>query len=211
MIARMAAILPRRAFLLGFGGLGLSAWPGLPAHAESPDEGEERPIDRAAVAASAGGRAVAGVRQVPWRLAAVNANTGERLHVVYRVGARVSSQAMVWISWFLRDWRHAEARPIDPHVIDLVAWLHAATGSEEPVQVLSGFRNRRTELILHPRGGPLVENSPHTAGIAVDLRIPGVDSRWLRDAALALGRGGVGHYRSGFVHLDTGPVRRWEG
>jgi len=208
----MAAILPRRAFLLGFGGLGLASWPCVPAWAESSEEGgREEAIDRAAVAASAGGRAVAGVRQVPWRLAAVNANTGERLHVVYRVGARVSPQAMGWIGWFLRDWRHGEVRAIDPHVIDLVAWLHAASGTEEPVQILSGYRNRRTELILHPRGGSLVENSPHTAGIAVDLRIPGVESRWLRDAALALGRGGVGHCRSGFVPLDAGRVRRWEG
>jgi uncharacterized protein YcbK (DUF882 family) len=148
------------------------------------------------------------VRQGPWRLAAVDANTGERLHVVDRDGARISPQAMGWISWFLRNWRHGEARPSDPHGIDLGAWLQAAVGSEEPVQVLSGFRNRRTKLLLHPRGGPLVENSPHAAGIAVDLRIPGVDSRRLRAAASALGRDGVGHDRSGFVHLDAGPVRR---
>jgi len=32
----------------------------------------------------------------------------------------------------------------------------------------------------------------------------------LRDAGLALARGGVGYYpESDFVHLDTGPVRRW--
>jgi uncharacterized protein YcbK (DUF882 family) len=32
----------------------------------------------------------------------------------------------------------------------------------------------------------------------------------LRDVALALQRGGVGHYGdSDFVHVDTGPVRRW--
>jgi uncharacterized protein YcbK (DUF882 family) len=32
----------------------------------------------------------------------------------------------------------------------------------------------------------------------------------LRDAALDLGRGGVGFYpASDFVHVDTGRVRRW--
>jgi uncharacterized protein YcbK (DUF882 family) len=32
----------------------------------------------------------------------------------------------------------------------------------------------------------------------------------LRDAALDLREGGVGYYpRSGFVHVDTGPVRCW--
>jgi uncharacterized protein YcbK (DUF882 family) len=32
----------------------------------------------------------------------------------------------------------------------------------------------------------------------------------LRDAALGLARGGVGHYPGpNFVHVDTGRVRRW--
>ncbi|MDH4008208.1 MAG: DUF882 domain-containing protein [Desulfuromonadales bacterium] len=32
----------------------------------------------------------------------------------------------------------------------------------------------------------------------------------MRKAALELGRGGVGYYpKSNFVHVDTGPVRRW--
>jgi uncharacterized protein YcbK (DUF882 family) len=32
----------------------------------------------------------------------------------------------------------------------------------------------------------------------------------VRDAALALHRGGVGYYaESNFVHVDVGPVRRW--
>jgi uncharacterized protein YcbK (DUF882 family) len=34
--------------------------------------------------------------------------------------------------------------------------------------------------------------------------------RHIRDAAVDLGRGGVGYYpRSNFVHLDTGTVRCW--
>ena len=48
--------------------------------------------------------------------------------------------------------------------------------------------------------------------MAVDVRLDGYAVRALRRAALALGRGGVGDYpRSGFVHLDTGRVRRWSG
>jgi uncharacterized protein YcbK (DUF882 family) len=32
----------------------------------------------------------------------------------------------------------------------------------------------------------------------------------VRRAALDLARGGVGYYpKSGFVHVDTGPVRAW--
>ena len=47
-------------------------------------------------------------------------------------------------------------------------------------------------------------------GKAIDVAIPGVQIRALRKVALSLKRGGVGYYpRSGFVHLDTGRVRRW--
>ena len=46
--------------------------------------------------------------------------------------------------------------------------------------------------------------------MAIDLRLPGRQLAAVRDAAMALGRGGVGYYpESDFVHVDTGPVRAW--
>ena len=40
--------------------------------------------------------------------------------------------------------------------------------------------------------------------------MPGIDTRKLRKAALALARGGVGYYpNSDFIHLDIGRVRQW--
>ena len=45
---------------------------------------------------------------------------------------------------------------------------------------------------------------------AIDIRLPGIPTADLRDAALRLHRGGVGYYRSSdFVHVDVGRVRRW--
>jgi uncharacterized protein YcbK (DUF882 family) len=42
------------------------------------------------------------------------------------------------------------------------------------------------------------------------IRLPGIPTAELRDAALRLQRGGVGYYRaSDFVHVDVGRVRRW--
>ena len=44
----------------------------------------------------------------------------------------------------------------------------------------------------------------------MDVVFPGVSAFQIRQAARALNMGGVGFYpRSGFVHLDTGPVRYW--
>jgi uncharacterized protein YcbK (DUF882 family) len=45
---------------------------------------------------------------------------------------------------------------------------------------------------------------------AIDIRLPGIATARVRDAALQLQRGGVGYYRdSNFVHVDVGPVRHW--
>jgi uncharacterized protein YcbK (DUF882 family) len=56
----------------------------------------------------------------------------------------------------------------------------------------------------------VAEHSQHMLGEAIDIRIPGVPTARLRDAALSLHRGGVGYYpQSGFVHVDLGRVRGW--
>jgi uncharacterized protein YcbK (DUF882 family) len=47
-------------------------------------------------------------------------------------------------------------------------------------------------------------------GKAVDIRVPEVGLKDLRTLAMSLERGGVGYYsRANYVHLDTGPMRRW--
>jgi uncharacterized protein YcbK (DUF882 family) len=45
---------------------------------------------------------------------------------------------------------------------------------------------------------------------AIDIRLPGVATSAVRDAALRLRRGGVGYYRdSNFMQVDVGNVRHW--
>jgi hypothetical protein len=55
----------------------------------------------------------------------------------------------------------------------------------------------------------VAEHSQHITGRALDIRL---ESK-LSDAmakARAMQRGGVGWYpRSGFIHIDTGPIRNW--
>jgi uncharacterized protein YcbK (DUF882 family) len=47
-------------------------------------------------------------------------------------------------------------------------------------------------------------------GKAMDIRLPEVKLKTLREAAASLKRGGVGYYpASNFVHVDTGRVRYW--
>jgi uncharacterized protein YcbK (DUF882 family) len=56
----------------------------------------------------------------------------------------------------------------------------------------------------------VASDSQHNHLNAMDILVPGVAVYQLRQAARSLNLRGVGFYpRSGFVHLDTGPVRYW--
>ena len=46
--------------------------------------------------------------------------------------------------------------------------------------------------------------------MAIDVMLPDVELKAIAVAARGMEAGGVGFYpRSGFVHIDTGPVRTW--
>jgi uncharacterized protein YcbK (DUF882 family) len=64
--------------------------------------------------------------------------------------------------------------------------------------------------LLAARSEGVSHHSLHIEGKAADVNLPDVELASLQRAALALAEGGVGYYpRSGFVHVDTGRVRRW--
>ncbi|MCG8418295.1 MAG: DUF882 domain-containing protein [Proteobacteria bacterium] len=80
------------------------------------------------------------------------------------------------------------------------------------VDIISGYRAPKYNLILRKKGREVAKRSRHSLGHAVDFRIPGVSVRRLFRRARQLGLGGVGYYpNSGFIHIDVGPVRRWTG
>ncbi len=144
------------------------------------------------------------------RLRMLHTHTGERLDVTYFDGALVPG-AMSAVDRFLRDFRTGDVRPIDPGALD-IAWA-LAQATDRPrgtFEIISGYRSPHTNAVLHERSAGEPVHSLHLLGKAIDLRLPGVPTRVLRDAALELRRGGVGFYPSSdFVHVDTGHVRRW--
>jgi hypothetical protein len=80
------------------------------------------------------------------------------------------------------------------------------------IDIVSGFRAPKYNLMLRKKGHEVARDSQHTHGNAVDFRIPGIDVRSLESWARSLHLGGVGLYLgSGFVHVDTGRVRYWNG
>jgi uncharacterized protein YcbK (DUF882 family) len=138
-------------------------------------------------------------------------HTGERLDIIYRRGDHYLPEAEEQLDHFLRDHRTGEVKHYDPHVFDILSDLATAVGHPNAeIDIICGYRTPWSNEFLRARSAGVAKNSQHMQAHAIDIRIPGVDTLTLRNAALALGRGGVGYYpRSAFVHVDTGRVRTW--
>lgn len=142
-----------------------------------------------------------------------NTHTNERIDVVYRRGESYLPDALSQLDHYLRDVRSGEVHHFDPHLFDL---LYDLTGSLNDaggeIDVICGYRTPQTNEFLRTRNAHtgVAVHSLHMQAEAIDIRLQGVPTKAVRDAALRLQRGGVGYYRdSNFVHVDVGPVRRW--
>jgi len=123
--------------------------------------------------------------------------------------ARPPSAATV--NRFLRDHFTNKSTDMEPKLIGFVL-AAAAHFRVDTAQIVSGFRHPKFNLILRKKGHQVARDSQHTHGNAVDFFLPGVTAAQLEAWARAQRWGGVGYYPdSGFVHMDTGPVRTWSG
>lgn len=139
-----------------------------------------------------------------------NLHTGEAARVDYFVDGSYDPDGLREIDYVLRDYHTDETCPIDPELLNQVHDLRAALGSLEPFTVFSGYRSPETNEAYRRIDARVAEHSFHVKGQAIDLALPGRDLRQLRMVALSMQTGGVGYYPwSGFIHVDTGPIRRW--
>ncbi len=145
------------------------------------------------------------------RLSLYNLHTDERLTVTYRTESGTYDQsALNDLNYLLRCHHTNEAMMMDVQVIEFMNLVQKRVGPHREVHIVSGYRSTAYNEELIRRGTRAVRNSYHVLGQAVDLQIPGVPLRMLRDVALRLGCGGVGYYPRGrFIHLDSGPFRYW--
>lgn len=141
-------------------------------------------------------------------------HTGESLDVVYRVGDLYLPDAMEKLNLFLRDHRTQAEADYDPREFDLLHAVMARLGrANSVIDIVCGYRSPESNEYLRERSAltGVAEHSQHMLSKAIDIRVPGVSTLMLRNAALALGVGGVGYYPlSQFVHVDVGPVREWQ-
>lgn len=142
-------------------------------------------------------------------LSLYNIHTGEALKkCVFWADGQFDPDALKTISRLFRDHRTNVVHTIDQKLLALLHNLTKKLGTQKPIHLVSGYRCRETnaQLRLHSYG--VAKHSQHTLGKAADLFIEGHSLKKIQSAALSLKGGGVGRYDS-FVHLDTGPVRRW--
>jgi uncharacterized protein YcbK (DUF882 family) len=152
------------------------------------------------------------VRPAPvYRLRLYETHRRQRIDVVYRRGNTYLPDALAKLNYFLRDHSNGRIHRYDPRVFDLLVQLSAAVGKPTgEIDVICGYRSPDTNHYLRVQTAGVAQHSLHMQAEAIDIRIPGVDTDFLRETALALHRGGVGYYpHSDFVHVDVGRVRQW--
>lgn len=189
---------------------------GLPG-AQTTRRGLLRWMTGATVAASApslifaGGAAeAAGLGITERRLSLHNINTREEFNGVYWRNGVYVPDAMRDLNVLLRDHRAAKVAQIDHRLFDALWDVCQALDSSEPYKVICGYRSRQTNSAKRRVSRGVARESYHTRGMAVDVALEGRSLRAVAGQAKALETGGVGVYpRSGFVHLDVGPVRAW--
>ena len=143
-------------------------------------------------------------------LAFYNTHTSEKLDVVYFSGGRYLPDALNEMDHLFRDHRTDEVHAMDPGLFDVLHGLASLANPTDSFQIISGYRSPATNAMLRKRNKRVARKSFHMRGQAVDIRLPGVDTKRLRDMAIALRQGGVGYYRkSDFIHIDTGRIRSW--
>lgn len=162
--------------------------------------------------ASGPGQILAAVpRRESRTLTLFNTHTSESVRAEYWADGSYLPQGLSQINQILRDHRSGEIHPIDVRLLDAIHELCASVpGPHECMQIISGYRSPETNARLRKASRNVAKRSFHMQGRAIDLRIPGIDLRRLRDLAIAMQSGGVGYYpRSDFIHIDTGPIRAW--
>lgn len=139
-----------------------------------------------------------------------NIHTGEKFSGIYRIGGKYLPDAFDEINFVLRDFRAEEVFPIDPRLLDVVYTLHSLAGTNNPYDIISGYRSPKTNSMLRDSSTGVAKRSLHMTGQAIDIRLPGFSTSELKKIAVNLKVGGVGFYaKSDFVHLDIGRVRTW--
>ncbi len=137
-------------------------------------------------------------------------NTRESFSGVYWRNGVYDQSALQRMNWVLRDHRTNKSIDMEQSLFDLLFAVNKRLGSNVTFEVISAYRAPETNAMRHRQSRGVARNSRHMSGQAIDVRVDGKSPTGLAELVASMQEGGVGLYRrSGFVHVDVGPVRRW--
>ncbi|MCH2547503.1 MAG: DUF882 domain-containing protein [Alphaproteobacteria bacterium] len=144
------------------------------------------------------------------RLKLYSLHTGESVDVEFWRNGKYIPSGLKELNHILRDHRSGDEIDMDPELFSLVHRLYTDLGATGAIHIISGHRSAKTNAMLKSIGRKVAKKSQHILGTAMDIRIPGIPIKKIRDTALSYKAGGVGYYpTSKFVHVDTGRPRQW--
>lgn len=140
-----------------------------------------------------------------------NVHTDEEINFFIPKSLAVSSAAISKFDHICRDWRYNQITKMDRQLLSILAKICEESVDEEKpisVEILSGFRTPKTNEMLRRQSNLVAKNSYHKIGKALDFRLPGINGKRVKASAELNAYGGLGVYKN-FIHIDTGPQRRW--
>lgn len=137
-----------------------------------------------------------------------NPNTNEELVTLFWVKGQDDKPGYNQICRILRDWREDQRVAMDPRLFHLMWTIQRGDRFNRPLIVNSGYRTPHTNALLASEGA--APASYHMQGNACDLVLDGISPQKVAEYVHSMKRGGVGFYQR-FTHVDTGPLRTWQG
>jgi len=144
-------------------------------------------------------------------LSLYNVHTDEKLTTTYRTAeGNYDPEALKSINWILRCHYNNEVADMDIRVLEFLNMVDNRLGGDNEIHIISGYRSPEYNQLLRRESPGVAKSSLHIEGKAIDISIPSVKLSKVRQTALALRQGGVGYYpETGFIHIDSGKLRRW--
>ena len=141
-----------------------------------------------------------------------NIHTGEHITSTFFTKDGFVDEELRRLDYFLRDFRLNKVKKMDVNLYSLLYAIQITSDSKKPLEILSGYRNIKTNNYLKRHNHHVAKHSFHTVGKAVDFNIQDRRLRDILKIAKLMEMGGVGYYPNNrFIHVDTGPIRFWRG
>ena len=146
-----------------------------------------------------------------FKLTLTNANTGEKIFKQVKKNKLDNGINYKKLDYFLRDWRENKLIRMNNKVVDILLKIsEMALGDNNTVvvRITSGYRTDKTNAYLRKLSRNVAKNSLHIKGQAIDFTIDNISHVKLKNIAKEYAIGGLGIYDN-FIHIDSGPFRRW--